>query len=241
MLTLRQWKQENAEYYRPGEYNEVTPVSAAKFIEKISKPDVVFEDEGSHFVGNGNIRYVMYNSINDVIQGKNRVTNIDVYPADREVCYEGRGSVRHEIVGTESDYDKIVSILKDKVVDMQTIDYEDASMYYSSRSKWKADQDLAKKLQKRYGGTLDFYGSSFAEVNGVMWQGTMKSLALDAGFPIRGKYCYLSADKKHKISITGQSGNYNLFVYSKSTDADNFDYDNIYQQMNAIDDNSSLS
>ena len=240
MLTLQQWKQENAEYYRPGEYNEVTPVSAEKFIQKISKPDVIFIDEGSYYVGEGNTRYVMYNSVRDITQGKNRLTNIDVYPSDKEVRYEGRSSVWHEIVGTDSDYDTIVSILKEKVIDENNIDYENTdNIDVSARRKWTPDQDLAKELQKKYGGKLDL--SWRAEITGVEWQDTQKSLAVDAGFPIRGKYCYLSEDKNHKIEITGWKGNYHLSVYSKSVNNSYSTYDSIYQEMNAIDDNKSLS
>ena len=44
------------------------------------------------------------------------MTNIDVYPSDKTVSYEGRGSVWHEVVGNDSDYDTIVSLLKEKVI-----------------------------------------------------------------------------------------------------------------------------
>ena len=42
MLTLKQRKQENAECYRPGEFNEVTPVSAKRLIANIDFPEELF-------------------------------------------------------------------------------------------------------------------------------------------------------------------------------------------------------
>lgn len=240
MLTLQQWKQENAEHYRPGGYNEVTPVSAERFVQKISKPDVVFIDEGSYFVGEGNTRYVMYNSVRDLRQDKNRVTNVDVYPSDKKIRYEGKGSVWHEIVGNDSNYDTIVSLIREKVVDENNTDYHDVdNVDVFAGRKWKPDYDLAKELHTKYGGKLDF--SWRAEITDIAWQDTQKSLAVDAGFPIRGKYCYLSEDKNHKIEISGWNGRYHLYVYSKTVNDVDSNHDNIYQVMNSIDDNKSLS
>ena len=239
MLTLQQWKAENKEWYEPGSpYNEVTPVPASKFIQRIGSPDLVFVDEGDTFTGEGSTRYVMYNSLSDVKRGKNRVTNIDVYPSDKEIRYEGRGSVWHEIVGTDSDYATIVSILKEKVVDPSTIDYVEDDFDPYARQKFKPDYELAKKLQKRYGGELNF--SWEAAVKNIPWNGTMKSFAIDSGFPNRQRYWFLSDDKQHRLSILNMTNGLEIIVESKPESSITDNYESIYKHMNNIDDNASL-
>lgn len=228
MLTLQQWKEENKETYTRGEFNEITPVSSVKFIQRINKPDVVFVKET-------NTRYLMYKSVNDVVKQNNRVTNIDIDPATRSICYEGKGSVEHCVVGDDADYDVIVSILDNKVVDPKTIE---RSQVVSYKSKWFRDFALAKNLAQKYNTTYD--SKYFAEVEDISWVGSMTSLAKNAGFPIKSGYYFYSVDKKHRIQITGWNGNYNMYVYSVDDQSQNTIDDNIYNTLNNIDDSLSL-
>lgn len=146
MLNLKQWKEENSEWYEPGDSsNEVTPVPAAKFIRKISAPDVVFVNEGAEYTsGRRGTRYVMYDSAERAdYSGSKRITNIDVYPDDRTVTYEGRRSLWHEVVGNDSDYDTIVNILDRKTYIPPYMQNTDS--VYSSMNKIDDSESLSEK------------------------------------------------------------------------------------------------
>ena len=228
MLTLQQWKEENKQNYSRGEFNEVTPVSSVRFIQKINKPDVAFVKEND-------THYVMFKSIYDIVRGNNRITNIDIDPSNRDVYYEGKGSIKHCVVGDDADYDAIVSILNNKVVDPKTID---RSQIASHKTRWIRDFELANKLAKKYNATSDT--EYFAEVEDIFWNGSMSSLAKDAGFPVKSGYYFYSADKQHKVQITGWNGLYNMYVYSSDNVSKPASDDNIYDTLNNIDDDLSL-
>lgn len=114
MLTRKEWLREHEESYVPGEYNEITPVSARRFINLISDPNCVFVLETYPYPN----RYIRYKNETSAMRGSARTHNIDVDYENRLITYEGSTSIWHDVVGEDADFDKIIKILKSKEVNI---------------------------------------------------------------------------------------------------------------------------